>query len=81
MTASAGIATTSCDMVCLQESKLENIYVFTGAFLGGNRLKSFTQRVANGTRGRILMLWNDDIVQKHNLLSSLPVSHGESNGR
>uniref|UniRef100_A0A452ZHM4 Endonuclease/exonuclease/phosphatase domain-containing protein n=1 Tax=Aegilops tauschii subsp. strangulata TaxID=200361 RepID=A0A452ZHM4_AEGTS len=35
----------------------------TAAFLGGYRLKGFAQRPAVGTRGGILLLWNEDHVR------------------
>ena len=57
------IAATSCHLACLQETKLAAMDQFTAAFLGGARLKSFAQRPAVGTRGGILLLWDDEAVQ------------------
>ena len=71
------VASSSCQIVCMQESKLENVDAFTAAHLGGYRLKQFAQRPANGTRGGILMLWDEtkvqatDVVQGTFTLSSL----------
>lgn len=56
------IASTPCNIVCLQETKLANIDQSAAAFLGGHRLKSFAERPADGTRGGIL-LWNEDVVK------------------
>jgi exonuclease III len=53
------VASTSCQIVCLQETKLQAVDAFTAAHLGGHRLKQFAQRPANGTRGGILILWDD----------------------
>jgi len=50
------IAASSCQIVCLQESKLDSVDKFTAAYLGGFRLRSFAQLPAVGTRGGILML-------------------------
>ena len=61
-TVNATIASSSCHVVCLQETKLGNIDRFTAASLGGQRLRSFAQRPANGTRGGILLLWDDLLV-------------------
>ena len=58
----ATIASSSCHIVCLQETKLGNVDQFTTAFLGGHRLRSFAQRPSSGTRGGILMLWDDLLV-------------------
>lgn len=45
------IVASLCHLVCLQEMKLDSVDRFTTAFLGGNRL--------NGTRGGILLLWDN----------------------
>jgi exonuclease III len=42
------IAASSCHIVCLQETKLESISTFDACYIGGNRLKSFTERPAIG---------------------------------
>ena len=64
------IAASSCHVVCLQETKLDDIDQFTAAYLGGYRLKSFAQRPADGTRGGILMLWDDNVVQVSNIVAT-----------
>lgn len=61
------ISASSCQIVCLQESKLENIDCYTAAFLGGQRLKRFAQRPASGTRGGILLLWDELVVDVSNI--------------
>ncbi|XP_073360430.1 uncharacterized protein [Aegilops tauschii subsp. strangulata] len=66
-TVSATIASSSCHIVCLQETKLTIVDQFTAAFLGGNRLRSFAQRPAEGTRGGILILWDDHLVELTNI--------------
>ncbi|XP_073353806.1 uncharacterized protein [Aegilops tauschii subsp. strangulata] len=43
---------------------------FLVAFLGGHRLCSFAQRSATGTRGCILMLWDDNAVGVSNIVTS-----------
>ena len=57
-------------MVCLWEMKPDNIDQFTAAFLGGHRLRSFAQRPANGTRGGILLLWDDLLLEMSNITST-----------
>ena len=57
------IASTPCHIVCLQESKMDSVDAFTAAHIGDHRLKSFSQHPADGTRGGILLLWDDDVVQ------------------
>ena len=57
------IASTSCHIVCLQETKMENIDQYIASYLGGNRLRSFAQRPATGSRGGLLMLWDDSVVR------------------
>ena len=56
------IVASSCDLVCIQESKLQNVDPFVAAYLGGQRLKNFAQRPADGTKGEILFLWDDVVV-------------------
>ena len=52
-----------CNIVCLQEAKLVVVDSFVASFLGGQRLKSFAERPANGTKGGILLLWNADFIK------------------
>ena len=56
------IVASSCHLVCIQESKLQTIDSHVAAYLGGYRLKNFTHRPADGTRGGILLLWDDSVV-------------------
>ena len=63
----AMIADTPCHIACLQETKLEFIDHQTAAYIGGNRLRSFAHRPAIGTRGGILLLWNDDYIDMTNV--------------
>ena len=57
------VAATPCHLVCLQETKLEHVDPFMASSLGGQRLKGFAQRPATGTRGGILLLWDEDLVE------------------
>ncbi|XP_073359879.1 uncharacterized protein [Aegilops tauschii subsp. strangulata] len=66
-TVNATIASSSCHVVCLQETKLDNVDQFTAALVGGQRLRSFAQRPANGTRGGILLLWDDLLADVSNI--------------
>lgn len=43
---------------------------FTVTVLEGNRLKSFAQRPANGTRGGIILLWDELVVEVNDVTSS-----------
>lgn len=61
------IAATPCNLVCLQEMKLATIDQFTTSFLGGQRLKSFAMKPADGTKGGILLLWNEDHLKVDNI--------------
>ena len=56
-------AASSCHIACLQESKLQSIDAATAAFVGGYRLKGFAQRPAAGTRGGILVLWDESFIR------------------
>jgi exonuclease III len=52
-------------IVCLQETKMSNIDARMASSLGGGRMRSFQFKPATrplGTRGGILILWNDDFV-------------------
>jgi exonuclease III len=61
------IASSSCQLVCLQETKLAAVTSLEAAYIGGYRLKNFAERPANGTRGGILLLWDDSSVQVTNV--------------
>jgi exonuclease III len=56
------IAATTCHIVCLQETKLEAIDRELALFLGAYRLNHFAFKPAQGTRGGILLLWNDGVI-------------------
>ena len=56
------IAASSCHLVCIQDSKLQNVDPFVATYLGGQRLKNFAQRPADGTKGGILLLWDESTV-------------------
>jgi exonuclease III len=53
------LAATPCQIACLQETKLWSIDNDLAAFLGAYKLTSFAFKPATGTRGGILLLWND----------------------
>jgi exonuclease III len=61
------IAASSCQIVCLQETKLAVVSPIEAAYIGGYRLKSFAERPAIGTRGGILLLWDESSVQITNV--------------
>lgn len=60
------IATTPCQIACLQETKLHTIDTELARFLGAYKLNSHIYKPANGTRGGILLLWNDTVVNVSN---------------
>jgi exonuclease III len=62
------IANSSCHIVCLQETKLEAISSFDASYIGGFRLKSFTERPTIGTRGGILLLWDERVIELTNIV-------------
>lgn len=61
------IAATPCHIICIQESKMADIDQFVVSSLGGLRHGSFAHRPASGTRGGILILWDDDVVKLANI--------------
>ena len=64
------ITTTSCHLACLQETKLHDIDQFMASHLGGHRLNKYAFKPAgglSGTRGGILLLWNDDYLDISNI--------------
>jgi exonuclease III len=81
------IANSSCHIACLQETKLQHILPFDAAYIGGFRLKSFVYKPANGTRGGILLLWDDSMVSISNatisefsLSADVSLSNASENG-
>ena len=62
------LAATNCHLACLQETKLSNIDGVLAGFLGGHRLSSFAYKPAVGTKGGILLLWNDAALDVHNIV-------------
>jgi exonuclease III len=51
------LATTSCQIAFLQETKLQNIDSSLATFLGAYKLDNFVFKPAAGTKGGILLLW------------------------
>jgi exonuclease III len=57
------VANCSCHLVCLQETRLDQIDTATTAYLGGFRLSNYAFKPAAGVlgnRGGLLLLWNND---------------------
>jgi exonuclease III len=48
-----------CHIACLQETKLQSIDSALASFLGAYRLNNFAYKPAVGTKGGILLLWNN----------------------
>uniref|UniRef100_A0A453PU51 Endonuclease/exonuclease/phosphatase domain-containing protein n=1 Tax=Aegilops tauschii subsp. strangulata TaxID=200361 RepID=A0A453PU51_AEGTS len=61
------IVSTTCHIVCLQETKLDDVDQFGASSLGGHRLRNFAQRPALGTRGGILVLWDEATIGLSNV--------------
>ncbi|KAG2539779.1 hypothetical protein PVAP13_9NG494314 [Panicum virgatum] len=61
------IASTSCHITCLQETKLQSLDSTLARFLGAYRLNQFTYKPAHGTKGGILALWNDNALDLQNI--------------
>jgi exonuclease III len=64
------LAATTCNIACLQESKLSQVCQHDAAYLGGYRLRNFAYKPASGpshTRGGIIVLWNDMRVASTNV--------------
>ena len=61
------IAATPCNLVCLQETKLSAVDPFLASLLGGQRMKNFVEKPADGTKGGILLLWNEDYIKLDNI--------------
>lgn len=64
------IASFSCQLVCLQETKLAMIDQFVASYLAGHRLRTFAQRPAIGTQGGIFMLWDDNTVNISDIVAT-----------
>ena len=69
-TVKATLTDSSCQLVCLQETKLSVVDKFIVASLGGNRLGGFAQRAANGTRGGILLLWDENLLDAFDFVTT-----------
>jgi hypothetical protein len=63
------IAASTCHILCLQETKLVSISAFNASYIGGYRLWGFAERLAIGTRGGILPLWDDSVVHMSNIIA------------
>ena len=61
------IASTSCHIACLQETKLQSLDSTLARFLGAYKLNQFTFKPAQGTKGGILILWNDSTLDLQNI--------------
>ncbi|KAG2556957.1 hypothetical protein PVAP13_8NG160401 [Panicum virgatum] len=60
------VSATPCHIACFQETKLHTIDQSLANFLGGYRLNKFAYKPAHGTRGGILVAWNENIIEVHN---------------
>lgn len=58
---------TPCQIACLQETKLQNEDSTLARFLGAYMLNCFVYKPAAGTKGGILLLWNDPTVHIENI--------------
>jgi exonuclease III len=64
------ISDTTYHLVCLQETKLSTIDMFTTDALGGPKLNNFRFKPAEGnseTRGGTLLLWDSDVLDPSNV--------------
>jgi exonuclease III len=61
------LAATSCHIACLQETKLQTVDTALASFLRAYKLDQFAYKPAAGTRGGILLLWNDSHVDINNI--------------
>jgi exonuclease III len=61
------IAATPCQIACLQETKLQSIDTALATFLAVYRLNNFAFKPVVGTKGGILLLWNDSEVDLTNI--------------
>jgi hypothetical protein len=61
------VAGSSCHIGCLQDTKLAGISPFDACYIGENHLRQFAERPTTGTRGGILMLWDEASVSISNI--------------
>lgn len=61
------MAATHCHLACFQETKLASVDRALAAFLSGYRHYCLTHKPAQGTRGGILLLWNDNHIDLHDV--------------
>ena len=54
------LKSTTCHIACLQETKLQNVDSAFACFLGGYRLNNFSYKPAQGTKGGIILLWDEN---------------------
>lgn len=54
---------TFCHLACFQETKLPAVDGPLAAYLGGYKRSNFVFKAAAGTRGGILLLWNDSYLE------------------
>lgn len=64
MTVHEALTSTTCHLACLQETILEMIDQVLALYLGGHNLCSYAHyKPVVGTRGGILLLWNDGFIE------------------
>jgi len=61
------IAANTCHIAYLQETKLQHIDDGLARFLGAYKLNCFAYKPSVGTKGGILILWNDAVVDLSNI--------------
>ena len=54
------MAAMHCHLACFQETKLASVDGAFAAFLSGYKLNRYAHKPAQGTKGCILLLWNDN---------------------
>jgi exonuclease III len=77
------LANNPCQIACLQETKLQSIDTGLANFLGAYRLTNYVYKpAALGTKGGILLLWNDsttDItnitIGRYSLMTNVTLRH------
>lgn len=62
------MAANNCHIACFQETKLETIDGSLAAFLSGYKHNCFTAKPPHGTRGAILILWNNNHTNPQNIV-------------